>query len=73
MFFAALHGGCDQISVYGMGFNTQYTEHYYDKEYMKYKNVVGSHDFKREVEILKNLHKDKVITWYTRDIEAFHR
>ncbi|XP_071816380.1 alpha-N-acetylgalactosaminide alpha-2,6-sialyltransferase 1-like isoform X2 [Apostichopus japonicus] len=73
MFFAALHGGCDQISVYGMGFNAQYTEHYYDKEYKKYTNFKGSHDFQREINILKNLHSEGVINWYTRDIEEFQR
>lgn len=71
MFFAALHGGCDEISVYGMGFNAQYSEHYYDKEYQKYTNFRGSHDFQKEIKILKDLHRDGIITWYTRDIEEF--
>ncbi|XP_022096055.1 alpha-N-acetylgalactosaminide alpha-2,6-sialyltransferase 1-like isoform X2 [Acanthaster planci] len=73
MFFTALHAGCDSVSVYGMGFTGQYSEHYYDKEFKKYKSVKGSHDFQREVEILKHLDQDELIRWYKRDVKEFNQ
>ena len=71
MFMAALHSGCDQLSVYGMGFNKKYTEHYYDKTFSIYKNVKGSHDFAREIEIMMELDKAGIIKWYKRDVPEF--
>ncbi|XP_041459390.1 alpha-N-acetylgalactosaminide alpha-2,6-sialyltransferase 1-like [Lytechinus variegatus] len=71
MFMTALHSGCDSLSVYGMGFNVKYTEHYYDKTFSVYKNVKGSHDFAREIEIMKELDKAGVIKWYKRDVPEF--
>ncbi|XP_038049365.1 alpha-N-acetylgalactosaminide alpha-2,6-sialyltransferase 2-like isoform X2 [Patiria miniata] len=71
MFFTALHAGCDSVSVYGMGFTGAYSEHYYDKSFVKFKNVKGSHDFKKEVSILKRLDQDGLIRWYKRDVHEF--
>ena len=71
MFFAALHAGCDTLSVYGMGFTDKYSEHYYDKEFTKFRAVKGSHDFKKEIQILKRLDQDGVILWYKRDVPEF--
>ncbi|XP_071492171.1 alpha-N-acetylgalactosaminide alpha-2,6-sialyltransferase 2-like [Diadema antillarum] len=71
MLFAALHGGCDEVSVYGMGFNKAYTEHYYDTKFTVYKNVKGSHDFAREIAIMKELDRSNIIHWYKRDVPEF--
>eukprot|EP00057_Strongylocentrotus_purpuratus_P024673 XP_011679147.1 PREDICTED: alpha-N-acetylgalactosaminide alpha-2,6-sialyltransferase 1 [Strongylocentrotus purpuratus] len=71
MLMTALHSGCDSLSVYGMGFTEKYTEHYYDKTFSIYKNVKGSHDFAREIEIMKELDKAGIIKWYKRDVPEF--
>ena len=71
MLFTAMHAGCDTLSVYGMGFNRDYTEHYYDKTFTIYRDVRGSHDFPREIEIMKELDKAGIIKWYKRDVPKF--
>ncbi|XP_033647865.1 alpha-N-acetylgalactosaminide alpha-2,6-sialyltransferase 1-like [Asterias rubens] len=71
MFFTALHAGCDSISVYGMGFTGHFTEHYYDRAFIRYKSFKASHDFGKEIEILQSLNRDGVILWYKRDVPEF--
>ncbi|XP_072026825.1 alpha-N-acetylgalactosaminide alpha-2,6-sialyltransferase 1-like [Amphiura filiformis] len=72
MLFTALHA-CDSVSVYGMGFTWQYTEHYYDNKFLRFRNVKGSHDFKKEIAIMKQLDEDGVIKWYKRDVKEWMR
>ena len=72
MLFAALHT-CDSVSVYGMGFTRQYSEHYYDKTFLKFKIVKGSHDFKKEIGIMETLDNDGIIKWYKRDVTKWMR
>ncbi|XP_063951939.1 alpha-N-acetylgalactosaminide alpha-2,6-sialyltransferase 1-like [Lytechinus pictus] len=71
MFFTALHTGCDSLSVYGMGYNKKYTGYYYDSKFSAYRNTSASHDFRREVEIIKELDQAGVIKWYKRDVPEF--
>ncbi|XP_071960944.1 alpha-N-acetylgalactosaminide alpha-2,6-sialyltransferase 1-like isoform X2 [Antedon mediterranea] len=71
MFMSALHSGCDSVNAYGMGFNKQYTSHYYDIEYRPHKST-ASHDFGREIDILKILDKEGIINWYKRDVKQFY-
>ncbi|XP_030833702.1 alpha-N-acetylgalactosaminide alpha-2,6-sialyltransferase 2-like isoform X2 [Strongylocentrotus purpuratus] len=71
MFMTALQSGCDSVSVYGMGFNKKYSGYYYDKKFYTYENTSKSHDFLREVKILKELDKAGIIKWYKRDVPEF--
>ncbi|XP_077987614.1 alpha-N-acetylgalactosaminide alpha-2,6-sialyltransferase 2-like [Glandiceps talaboti] len=71
MVMTALHGGCDMVSLYGMGFTHDYSMHYYDKEYVRYPNLKGSHDFKREIALWRQLHRDGIVRWYKRDVAEF--
>nr|XP_006821305.1 PREDICTED: alpha-N-acetylgalactosaminide alpha-2,6-sialyltransferase 2-like [Saccoglossus kowalevskii] len=71
MLMTALHGGCDHVTIYGMGYTYDYSMHYYDKDYVKYDKVTGSHDYQREIALMHQLHKDGVVTWYKRDIAQF--
>ncbi|XP_070558117.1 alpha-N-acetylgalactosaminide alpha-2,6-sialyltransferase 2-like [Ptychodera flava] len=71
MVMTAMHAGCDHLSLYGMGYTHDYSMHYYDKEYVKYQSLKGSHDFKREIAIWARLHQDGIARWYKRDVAEF--
>ena len=73
MLFTALHSGCDKVSVYGMGYNDNFTLYYYDDKFHHFKMDKHSHDTKSELKILKGLDKIGVINWYKRGIfNYFH-
>ncbi|XP_022083238.1 alpha-N-acetylgalactosaminide alpha-2,6-sialyltransferase 2-like isoform X2 [Acanthaster planci] len=72
MLMTALHSGCDQVSVYGMGYTDKYTLYYYDSAYRRFHMDKSSHDTQSELAILKGLDRAGIITWYKRDVEEFH-
>ncbi|XP_038060677.1 alpha-N-acetylgalactosaminide alpha-2,6-sialyltransferase 1-like isoform X2 [Patiria miniata] len=71
MLFTALFAGCDQVSVYGMGYNDNFTLYYYDEEFRLFKMAKNSHDTKSELKILKRLDQMGAIQWYQRGISDF--
>ncbi|XP_071961095.1 alpha-N-acetylgalactosaminide alpha-2,6-sialyltransferase 2-like [Antedon mediterranea] len=71
MFMSALHAGCDSLDVYGMGYTRQYSDHYYDLTYIPFKAFLGSHDYRREIKLMKMLDDDGIINWYKRDVKEF--
>ncbi|XP_019624487.1 PREDICTED: alpha-N-acetylgalactosaminide alpha-2,6-sialyltransferase 1-like [Branchiostoma belcheri] len=67
MTMTALHA-CDKLSLYGMGYNIKYSNHYFDPQYQKFANVMGSHNHEREIELWDRLDKEGIVYWYRRDV-----
>ncbi|CAH1265405.1 ST6GALNAC2 [Branchiostoma lanceolatum] len=67
MTMTALHT-CDKLSLYGLGYNTKYSNHYFDRKYKKFRNVKLSHDHKREIRLWDSLDKEGIVYWYRRDV-----
>ncbi|XP_033647089.1 alpha-N-acetylgalactosaminide alpha-2,6-sialyltransferase 2-like isoform X1 [Asterias rubens] len=71
MLFTALHSGCDKVSIYGMGYNDNFTLYYYDQKFRHFKMDKVSHDTKSELKILKGLDRIGAIDWYKRGIYSY--
>ncbi|XP_066273067.1 alpha-N-acetylgalactosaminide alpha-2,6-sialyltransferase 1-like isoform X1 [Branchiostoma lanceolatum] len=67
MAMVALHA-CDKLSLYGLGYNYKYSNHYFDQEYEQFKRVLGSHDHRREIKLWDALDKEGIVYWYRRDV-----
>ena len=72
MLMTALHAGCDQVSVYGMGYNDKYTLYYYDSAYRRFRMDKLAHDTLSELAVLKGLDQAGIIAWYKRDVAEFY-
>ncbi|XP_038073270.1 alpha-N-acetylgalactosaminide alpha-2,6-sialyltransferase 2-like isoform X2 [Patiria miniata] len=71
MLLAAFHSGCDQVSVYGMGYTVKYSLYYTDGKYQRVGMNKHAHDIDTEVAILKGLDRAGIISWYKRDVKEF--
>ncbi|KAI8493467.1 protein sialylation [Branchiostoma belcheri] len=60
MTMTALHA-CDKLSLYGMGYNIKYSNHYFDPQYQQFANVMGSHNHEREIELWDRLDKEGIV------------
>ncbi|XP_078596687.1 alpha-N-acetylgalactosaminide alpha-2,6-sialyltransferase 1-like [Branchiostoma floridae x Branchiostoma japonicum] len=67
MTMIALHT-CDKLSLYGLGYNTKYSNHYFDRKYKKFRVVRLSHDHQREIRLWDSLDKEGIVYWYRRDV-----
>ncbi|XP_038073268.1 alpha-N-acetylgalactosaminide alpha-2,6-sialyltransferase 2-like [Patiria miniata] len=76
MLMAAFHFGCDQVSVYGMGYNVKYSLYYTDTVFRRISMKIEkgrntAHDIHSELAILKGLDRAGIISWYKRDVKEF--
>ncbi|XP_078597994.1 alpha-N-acetylgalactosaminide alpha-2,6-sialyltransferase 2-like [Branchiostoma floridae x Branchiostoma japonicum] len=67
MTMVALHV-CDKLSLYGMGYNYKYSNHYFDETYQPFLSVLMTHDHKREIKLWDTLDKEGIVYWYRRDV-----
>ncbi|XP_035663705.1 alpha-N-acetylgalactosaminide alpha-2,6-sialyltransferase 2-like [Branchiostoma floridae] len=67
MTMVALHA-CDKLSLYGMGYNYKYSNHYFDTRYQEFLPVLLSHDHTREIKLWDTLDKEGIVYWYRRDV-----
>ncbi|XP_019629908.1 PREDICTED: alpha-N-acetylgalactosaminide alpha-2,6-sialyltransferase 1-like [Branchiostoma belcheri] len=67
MTMTALHA-CDKLSLYGMGYNIKYSNHYFDTEYHEFLSVMNSHNHIREIQLWDHLDKKGIVNWYRRDV-----
>ncbi|XP_071803169.1 CMP-N-acetylneuraminate-beta-galactosamide-alpha-2,3-sialyltransferase 1-like [Asterias amurensis] len=66
--FLALHL-CDEVTIYGFGYDPRFTMHYYDTSFVKHTDVsTGSHDVDNERFLWSKLHQEGVIRLFKRDI-----
>ncbi|KAI8497027.1 Solute carrier 49 member 4 [Branchiostoma belcheri] len=66
MTMTALHA-CDKLSLYGMGYNIKYSNHYFDTEYHEFLSVMNSHNHIREIQLWDHLDKEGIKLIYTVD------
>ncbi|XP_038079458.1 alpha-N-acetylgalactosaminide alpha-2,6-sialyltransferase 1-like [Patiria miniata] len=65
--FLALHI-CDEVTIYGFGYDPRFTMHYYDNNFVKHTDVsTGSHDVDNERQLWQKLHDEGVIRLFKRD------
>ncbi|KAI8501733.1 alpha-N-acetylgalactosaminide alpha-2,6-sialyltransferase [Branchiostoma belcheri] len=67
MAMTALHA-CDKLSLYGLGYNNKYSNHYFDRKYKKFRVFRLSHDHEREIRLWDSLDKEGLVYWYRRDV-----
>ncbi|XP_038044123.1 alpha-N-acetylgalactosaminide alpha-2,6-sialyltransferase 1-like isoform X2 [Patiria miniata] len=66
--FLALHI-CDEITIYGFGYDPRFTMHYYDTKFVVHTNAsTGSHDVDNERKLWHKLHEEGVIRLFKRDV-----
>lgn len=66
--FLALHL-CDEVTIYGFGYDPRFTMHYYDTGFVRHTDVsTGSHDVDNERLLWSKLHQEGVIRLFKRDI-----
>ena len=59
---------CDEVTIYGFGYDPRFTMHYYDTDFVKHTDEsTGSHDVKNERELWYKLHTEGVIKLFKRD------
>ncbi|XP_066265722.1 CMP-N-acetylneuraminate-beta-galactosamide-alpha-2,3-sialyltransferase 1-like [Branchiostoma lanceolatum] len=64
--FLAMHV-CDDVTLYGFGYDKRFSLHYYDKTFVNYTRwKTGSHDVDNERVLWSKLHQENVVTWYQR-------
>ncbi|XP_022079750.1 CMP-N-acetylneuraminate-beta-galactosamide-alpha-2,3-sialyltransferase 2-like [Acanthaster planci] len=65
--FLALHI-CDEVTIYGFGYDPRFTMHYYDTTFVKHTDSsTGSHDVDNERHLWQKLHDEGVIRMFKRD------
>ncbi|XP_033639208.1 CMP-N-acetylneuraminate-beta-galactosamide-alpha-2,3-sialyltransferase 1-like [Asterias rubens] len=66
--FLALHL-CDEVTIYGFGYDSRFTLHYYDKEFMTHTDrSTALHDVDNERELWLKLHDEGIIRLFKRDL-----
>ncbi|XP_071479026.1 CMP-N-acetylneuraminate-beta-galactosamide-alpha-2,3-sialyltransferase 1-like [Diadema antillarum] len=61
---------CDDVTIYGFGYDVRFTLHYYDKSFVRHnKNMTKCHDTENERDLWDKLHDVGVIRLFKRDIE----
>ena len=66
--FLALHL-CDEVSLYGFGYDRRFTLHYYYRHFIKHTNyMTKEHDVESESAIWRKLNEEGVITLLKRDV-----
>ncbi|XP_072028655.1 alpha-N-acetylgalactosaminide alpha-2,6-sialyltransferase 1-like [Amphiura filiformis] len=66
--FLAVHL-CDEVTIYGFGYDTRFTLHYYDTKFVSHTNKsTALHDVDNERELWMKLHEEGVIRLFKRDL-----
>ncbi|XP_072022032.1 alpha-N-acetylgalactosaminide alpha-2,6-sialyltransferase 1-like [Amphiura filiformis] len=66
--FAAMYL-CDEVTIYGFGYDPRFTVHYYDRKFINITHSpTGAHDIANERELWKKLHSEGVIKLFKRDL-----
>ena len=66
--FLALHI-CDEVTIYGFGYDPRFTVHYYDPKFVRLSDVsTGSHDVDNERRLWDKLHQEGVLRLFKRDM-----
>ncbi|XP_038079457.1 alpha-N-acetylgalactosaminide alpha-2,6-sialyltransferase 1-like [Patiria miniata] len=66
--FIALHI-CDDVRVYGFGYDLRYSLHYYDKEFIKHRDALTvPHNIEMEKKLWLKLHDEGAIKLFKRDL-----
>ncbi|CAH1246278.1 ST3GAL1 [Branchiostoma lanceolatum] len=64
--FLAVHM-CDEVDLYGFGFDRRFSLHYYDEKFKNYTEWrTGAHDIDNERYLWQKLDEQKVIRWFKR-------
>ena len=65
--FTAMHI-CDEVSLYGFGYDERFTMHYYDTQFVTHTDEsTGCHDIHQERALWEKLHTEGVIKLFKRD------
>ena len=60
---------CDAVSIYGFGYDPQFTLHYYDGTFTQRTNkLTWTHDVRNEKKLWEKLHNEGAIHFFKRDI-----
>ncbi|XP_038078576.1 alpha-N-acetylgalactosaminide alpha-2,6-sialyltransferase 1-like [Patiria miniata] len=66
--FLALHL-CDEVGIYGFGYDPRFTLHYYDKTFRSHTDkATALHDVDNERELWHKLHEEGVLRLFKRDL-----
>ena len=59
---------CDEVSIYGFGYDSRFTLHYFDGRFVAHTDTsTGSHDVVNERVLWNKLHDEGVIRFFKRD------
>ncbi|XP_072027966.1 CMP-N-acetylneuraminate-beta-galactosamide-alpha-2,3-sialyltransferase 1-like [Amphiura filiformis] len=59
---------CDEVTIYGFGYDPRFTVHYYDNQFIKVSDEpTGAHDIDNEKKLWDKLHTEGVIKLFKRD------
>ncbi|XP_071954545.1 CMP-N-acetylneuraminate-beta-galactosamide-alpha-2,3-sialyltransferase 1-like isoform X1 [Antedon mediterranea] len=60
---------CDEVDIYGYGYDPRFTMHYYDKKFVVHTDrSTASHDIDNERVLWKKLHEEGVLRFFKRDM-----
>lgn len=60
---------CDEVTIYGFGYDTRFTLHYYDKAFVSHTDKsTALHDVDNERGLWNKLHEEGVIRFFKRDL-----
>ena len=60
---------CDEVTIYGFGYDKRFTLHYYDKAFVNHTDKsTALHDVDNERGLWNKLHEEGVIRFFKRDL-----
>ncbi|XP_038048293.1 alpha-N-acetylgalactosaminide alpha-2,6-sialyltransferase 2-like [Patiria miniata] len=60
---------CDEVTIYGFGYDPRFTMHYYDSKFIKHtQKSTASHNVDNERKLWMKLHEEGVIRLFKRDL-----
>eukprot|EP00057_Strongylocentrotus_purpuratus_P034029 XP_793656.3 PREDICTED: CMP-N-acetylneuraminate-beta-galactosamide-alpha-2,3-sialyltransferase 1 [Strongylocentrotus purpuratus] len=60
---------CDEVTIYGFGYDQRFTLHYYDKAFVSHTDKsTALHDIDNERGLWNKLHEEGVIRFFKRDL-----
>ena len=60
---------CDEVTIYGFGYDKRFTLHYYDSRFIAHKDsLTGCHDVENERNLWTSLHEEGIVRFFKRDV-----